>query len=156
MKKLSSRLQCIYDLLIPGEALWDIGCDHGLLGMRGLTEARFSSVNFVEPSVKAMESLKNSFSKQFSEADTVNFLLQKGEDLDWSKVSGNVVIAGMGARTIVKILEAASVQPQKRNFILSPNWSQKLLVDYLKDSPVAELSARDGHRERLILRYQMG
>ncbi len=152
--KLKARLQKIYDLLDPNLPLWDIGCDHGLLGRRGIYDMKFSSLHFVEPSRLAMNSLKENF-KDLDSSNGFEFIESLGENLDWSKVTGNVVIAGMGARSIVKILEVAlAVNPKSsRHFVLSPQWSVPILTDFLNEKGLVdftEFSVKEGSRTRVI------
>ncbi len=151
--KLSTRLQTIYDLCTPGEPLWDIGCDHGLLGRRGLLDKKFSTYYFVEPSRFAMQSLKKSLKAIPNE---VEFLELRGQDLNWSKVTGNVVMAGMGARTMVEILEISRLAPAKRNFILSPQWSVPRLLEFFDKNSLTPTSkvVREGTRDRIIFQIK--
>jgi tRNA A22 N-methylase len=99
-----NRMERIYSLIEPGRPLWDIGCDHGLLGIRALQERLVPEVYFVDRARAPMERLEKLMPPNIR--NRAHILLIDGQKLDWSKVSGTVVISGVGSNTIVKILNS--------------------------------------------------
>lgn len=104
MTTLTKRLECIYEL-IPKETkrLVDVGCDHGFLSKKFLenTEATKALLidNKEKPLNKAKQNLEN------IETSRLEFSLSDGL-LDWQQEAADtVVIAGLGAKTIIGILE---------------------------------------------------
>lgn len=59
--KISPRLDYLFQQLQPGTDVWDLACDHGLVGMKAVVSGQFPSVTFVDKSVEAVEVLKGIF-----------------------------------------------------------------------------------------------
>lgn len=141
MVRLSERLQVLLEGALPGQPLWDICCDHGLLGIRALQEKKVSQVHFVDQVPEIMRRL---------EARLRELGLDHGElhlaDAGTLRVpvEGTVVMAGVGGQCILDILkgliECGSLQasrlvlsPQKdeRDFetswplLLGPEWQER-------------------------------
>lgn len=113
--KLSNRLQFIYENLVPGQPVWDFCCDHGYLGVEALKSGKFPKVHFVDQVPHIVASVEAVVAEKFPEFRShANFFAGKGEDLS-EVVSGNVVIAGVGAFAIFKILRALL----EREFLLA-------------------------------------
>lgn len=108
--KPSKRIQFLLDQIPPGSELWDVGCDHGLLGLAAVAHQRVSRSHLVDPALSVIESLKQflnspKYSEWWKENEArVQIVRARGEDVVAS-ASGTIVIAGMGGESIVKILE---------------------------------------------------
>jgi tRNA A22 N-methylase len=98
-----NRFDGLYSLITPGQPLWDIGCDHGLLGIKALREGLVPKAYFVDCARPPIERLIKVMPEDLK--GRAHILLLKGEDLDWAQVSGTVVISGVGSNTITKILK---------------------------------------------------
>lgn len=133
--KLSNRLQFIYENLLPGVPEWDFCCDHGYLGVEALKSGRFTAVYFVDRVphiVAALESVvKEKFAKFYSHA---KFIAAKGENIE-EDVYGNVVIAGVGAYAIIKILHAllASNRLCAERIVLCPQRDEEKFLMMISD-----------------------
>ncbi len=131
--KLSSRLQFIYENLIPNLPVWDFCCDHGYLGVEALKSGRFPKVHFVDQIPHIVGSVEAVVGEKFSEfRSRAYFFAGKGEDLS-EVVSGNVVIAGVGAFAIFKILRALLERGllQAERLILCPQRDEEKFVTML-------------------------
>ena len=103
---LSPRLKACCDFIAPGDRVADIGCDHGYLGIYLLSTGKAASV--IAADVKEMplqSAIRNA--EKYGCKDRMEFYLSDG--------AGNIprdfdalVCAGMGADTIISILEAAT------------------------------------------------
>lgn len=106
MFKLSPRMQLIYDQLLPGKPVWDLCCDHGYMGLNAYESGDFPAVYFVDQVGPIVQQLKERFKeKHLDPKSTIQtfFLSESAENLQ-IHLEGNVVIAGVGSFTIIKIL----------------------------------------------------
>jgi len=132
---LSGRLQFIYENLLPEKAVWDFCCDHGYLGIEALRSKKFSEVHFVDQVPHIVQAVEDLVSKKFPEVcEQAHFRISKGEDLE-IPVTGTVVIAGVGAFAIFKILESlwAKGLLQAERLILCPQRDEKKFLAMLAD-----------------------
>lgn len=102
---LSNRLLACCGFVRPGDRVADVGCDHGYLGIHLLQSGIASSV--IESDINALP-LKSAMDNaaKFGVADRISFFRSDGvrqipRDFDC------MVCAGMGADTMISILEAA-------------------------------------------------
>ena len=102
---LSNRLQSCCRFVNPGDRVADIGCDHGYLGIHLLVSGIASSVIAADINEGPLSSaVKNAAT--YGVSDRIAFYLSDGvknvpRDFD------ALVCAGMGADTMISILEAA-------------------------------------------------
>lgn len=102
---LSKRLQACCRYIQNGDRVADVGCDHGYLGIYLLANKIASSVYAADVNEMPLQSAKNN-SERFGVSKHIQFILSDGvqnvpHDFD------TLVCAGMGADTIISILEAA-------------------------------------------------
>ncbi len=132
---LSKRLQVCCGFVCPGERVADIGCDHGYLGIYLLQSGIASSV--IAADIREMPlqcAMRNA--EKYGVQDKMRFYLSDGarnipRDFD------TLVCAGMGADTIISILEGApwlkssqyrlvlqcqSRRPQLRRYLSENGW----------------------------------
>ncbi len=102
---LSKRLQVCCGFVAPGDRVADIGCDHGYLGIHLLQTGIASSILAADIHEGPLQSaVKNA--EKYGVQDKIRFYLSDGarnipRDFD------TLVCAGMGADTMISILEAA-------------------------------------------------
>lgn len=102
---ISKRLLACCELIHPGDRVADIGCDHGYLGIYLLIQGLASTVIAADVNRQPLDSaLRNAH--KYGTADRMSFYLSDGarnipRDFDV------MVCAGMGADTMISILEAA-------------------------------------------------
>lgn len=102
---LSKRLQACCNFVAPGNRIADIGCDHGYLGIHLLSEGIAKSVIAADINEMPLQSAMRNAEK-FGVRDKMTFHLSDGvsnipRDFD------TLVCAGMGADTMISILNAA-------------------------------------------------
>ena len=143
---LSKRLQVCAGFVSPGERIADIGCDHGYLGIHLLTQGIASSVIAADVNEGPLQSAMRNAVK-FGVREKMSFYLSDGvrnipRDFD------TMVCAGMGADTMISILEAAPwLRDYKYRIILQCQSKTPMLRRYLSDNGcrITEESAlRDG------------
>ncbi len=102
---LSPRLQACADLITCGDRVADIGCDHGYLGIHLLLSQKAEFVICSDVREMPLQSaIRNA--EKFGCKDRMAFFLSDGAK-DIPQDFNVLVCAGMGADTILSILEAA-------------------------------------------------
>jgi len=128
---LSPRLRACCEFLSPGCRVADVGTDHGYLGIWLLTQGLASSVIASDIGEGPLSAAKAN-ARRFGCADRMEFYLSDGvqnipRDFD------ALVIAGMGAQTMVHILSCAPWLPG-RSLVLQPQNKPWLLRSWLSEN----------------------
>lgn len=143
---LSQRLLACCDLIIPGDRVADIGCDHGYLGIHLLQKGIASSVIAADINEQPLQSAIRNAGK-YGVRDKMTFYLSDGvknipPDFD------SMVCAGMGADTMISILESAPwLKNEKYRLILQCQSRRPELRKYLYKNGYcirSETLAKDG------------
>ena len=143
---LSKRLQVCAGFVAPGERVADIGCDHGYLGIHLLTRGIASSVIAADVNEAPLQcAMRNAV--KFGVREKMRFYLSDGvrnipRDFD------TMVCAGMGADTMISILEAAPwLKSSSYRLVLQCQSKTPMLRRYLSDGGwriTEESTLRDG------------
>jgi len=130
---LSSRLMACCAFVAPGERVADVGCDHGYLSIYLLKNGIASAVYASDVAEGPLQSaLRNAV--KFGVKEKISFYLSDGvknvpRDFD------TLICAGMGADTMISILEAAPwLQSSSYRLILQCQSKRELLRKYLSDN----------------------
>ena len=143
---LSNRLLACASFVRPGDRVADIGCDHGYLGLHLLRSGTAGSVIAADVNEGPLLSAVRNAEK-FGLRDKMRFYLSDGfrnvpRDFDCA------VCAGMGADTMISILEAAPwLRSESYRLILQCQSKRPELRRYLSDNGFQicrETLARDG------------
>lgn len=129
---LSKRLQVCCGFVAPGDRVADIGCDHGYLSIHLLREGIASSIIAADINEMPLQSaIRNA--KKYGVDDRIRFYLSDGvsnipRDFD------TLVCAGMGADTIISILDSAPwLRSTQYRLILQCQSRTYMLRKYLSD-----------------------
>ncbi|MES2745557.1 MAG: tRNA (adenine(22)-N(1))-methyltransferase TrmK [Bdellovibrionota bacterium] len=131
---MSTRIDKIVSLIRPGHTVFDMCCDHGLIGFGALSKVK--EVVFVDQSAKALAPL-NEHLKSLDRADLerIKVFVSAGELVSIAGYeSSDFVIAGVGVTTVASII--ASLFPEglsHHRLILSPQQDSQPLRWYLND-----------------------
>lgn len=125
---LSPRLRTCCNFIAPGDRVADVGTDHAYLGIWLLTQGLASFV-IASDIRQGPLSAARANAQRFGCGDKMGFYLSDGvqsipRDFD------TLVIAGMGAQTMVHILEAAPWLTGRR-LVLQPQNKPQLLRKFL-------------------------
>ena len=143
---LSNRLLACCSFVAPGDRVADVGCDHGYLGIHLLTSGIAGSVIASDVNEMPLQSALHNAVK-FGVKDKMTFYLSDGvrnipRDFD------SLVCAGMGADTMMSILDAAPwLKDARYRLILQCQSKRAELRKYLYANGYAirrETLAQDG------------
>ncbi|MBQ8834541.1 MAG: SAM-dependent methyltransferase [Oscillospiraceae bacterium] len=143
---LSNRLLACASFVRPGDRVADIGCDHGYLGIHLLQSGVASSIIASDVNEAPLQSAMHNAAK-YGMKDKMTFYLSDGvrnipRDFD------SLVCAGMGADTMMSILDAAPwLKNEKYRLILQCQSKRPELRKYLYANGYAirrETLAQDG------------
>jgi dinuclear metal center YbgI/SA1388 family protein len=143
---LSDRLDCCASHLCNGQRVADIGCDHGYLGIYLLQHGYASSVIAADVNEGPLQSAMRNAEK-YGVKDKMTFHLSDGAN-NIPRDFDALVCAGMGADTIIHILENAPwLKAEQYNLILQCQSKTPTLRRYLSDNGwhiAEETIVRDG------------
>jgi tRNA (adenine22-N1)-methyltransferase len=132
---LSNRLKHFSTFFDGKPHIWDIGCDHGHLGLSFTQYSEVETIHLVDPALPVIEALSLKFKDSYiSIGKDIEILHSKGQDLKIKVPNQNgLYIAGMGGREIKEILESLDSQlgEQDRIFV-SPHRHVLELRAYLQ------------------------
>lgn len=143
---LSKRLQVCCRFISPGDRVADIGCDHGYLGIHLLREGIASSVIAADINEMPLKSAMRNAEK-FGVDDKISFHLSDGA-INIPRDFNTMVCAGMGADTMISILESAPwLRTSHYRMILQCQSKTPMLRRYLSNNGwriTEETVLRDG------------
>ncbi len=127
---ISDRLLACCSFIAPSDRVADIGCDHGYLGIYLLTKGIASSVIAADINRQPLDSaLRNAH--KYGVADRMSFYLSDGVR-SIPREFDTMVCAGMGADTMVSILEGAPwLQNESYRLVLQCQSKTPMLRQYL-------------------------
>ena len=143
---LSPRLQVCAGFVAPGDRVADVGCDHGYLSIYLLTQGIARSVIASDINEMPLQSAVRNAEK-YGVQEKISFHLSNGveripRDFD------TLVCAGMGADTMISILEAAPwLRDSRYRLILQCQSKTPMLRKYLSEQGwriTRETVVRDG------------
>lgn len=154
--KISERLKSISEYVPPSSNVADIGTDHGYL-LKYLLDKGQILIGFAcDLNKKPLTYAKNNL-KEYIKADKAQLRLGNGlEALNEDDKVDCIVIAGMGGRTMVDILEGGqNILENVKRVILAPNASWDFLREYVtkKDFKIVDedLVLEDGRFYPIII-----
>lgn len=130
---LSARLLCCCSFVTPGARVADVGCDHGYLGIHLLQNAVASFVYAGDVNAGPLKSARSNANK-YGVSEKIRFFLCDGVR-DFPRDFDTLVCAGMGADTIISILDQAPwLQSSHYRLILQCQSKTPVLRKYLSEN----------------------
>lgn len=143
---LSNRLLACCSFVHPGDRVADVGCDHGYLGIHLLQHGIASSIIASDVNEMPLQSARSNAAK-FGVKNKMTFHLSNGVQ-DIPRDFDALVCAGMGADTMMSILDAAPwLKDPRYRLILQCQSKRPELRKYLYENGFAirrETLAQDG------------
>lgn len=128
--RLGKRLRCVVNE-IKCDYLADIGCDHGKVAVTAILENRANKAVCTDISAPSLDKAKE-LTKSKKLDDKISFAVGDGLAPIKDENIDEVVIAGMGAREIIKILSAHKCKAS--SLILVAHKGCDLLREYLHNN----------------------
>jgi tRNA (adenine22-N1)-methyltransferase len=134
--KISPRMKYFVEQANANSPFWDFCCDHGYIGIAALMSGKFSEVHFVDQIPHIIERLRKLFDQSPSKESFEHYFFHDcgGENLNMN-IRGNIVIAGVGGRTIISILKSIISKNQLHadKIILSPHLDISMMEDFCNE-----------------------
>lgn len=131
--KLSQRLNRFHHCYQGQQVIWDIGCDHGHLGLSFLNHPARPHIHLLDPATAVINKLEKRFNA--SDIPRVTLFHQAGQEvcLDPHK-SHFIFIAGMGGLEIIEILNQLLPQLKVEDqLLISPHNKLLEVRQYLRE-----------------------
>lgn len=109
----------------------DVGCDHGYLGILLLQQNKVKHVLNIDNKTQPLQSAIKNTHKYGLEKQITNQLNEGLKNLKIPQSPDLIVMAGIGTKTIIKVLNDDQVSNSKTKFIFQSEGCLKELVDYL-------------------------
>ncbi len=147
--KLGTRLNTVLSLIDGGGAMADVGTDHGKLPVAALLTGKAARAVAIDISDKSLAK-----ARILAEQEGVQLHCIVGDGLTPLKKddADTIVIAGMGALEIIKILEEAPCKFSKYLFV--PHKNAYLLRKYLKEKNVRilhDITVKEGNHFYFVI-----
>jgi len=132
---LAHRLASIASFYNNEESIYDIGCDHGLLGLHFQNYPLIKNIHLIDPNPYSVELIKKDKDSYITEREKLIFKRESGEKIKITESNSLVFIAGMGGKTIIEILSEWDEQNFQNcsQIVLSPHRDHLKLREYLKN-----------------------
>jgi tRNA (adenine22-N1)-methyltransferase len=135
---LSLRLTTLQSYYSGEEFIWDIGCDHGLLGLSFAHLSGIRGINLVDPSKIVIDVLKEKIKGAYIAIGTVNIFRNKGQEIKIDSKSNCIFIAGMGGEEIADIvLKILPGLDSSSKIVISPHRKNLELRALLRALPIS-------------------
>lgn len=120
---LSPRLNSLRLHYNSHESVWDIGCDHGKLGLSFLNEPQVQKIHLVDPSPHVINTLKHFIDSYITEGSfKLEVHAKNGQDVVPGPERKLILIAGMGGKEIESIItHLAQYLSADDDLVISPH-----------------------------------
>ncbi|RZA11377.1 MAG: hypothetical protein EOP10_33170 [Proteobacteria bacterium] len=133
--KFTVRFEKILAFTRPDHVLYDLCCDHGLMGLKALLQNQASEVHFVDQSENALKALRLELRVLPNDLQSKAFVhCMPAEDCVLLDQPSDFIIAGVGIQTCISIISA--VFPQglgQHRLIIAPQQKSQVLRKFLMD-----------------------
>jgi len=128
-----NRIKQINSLIDNCQCVWDVGSDHALLAIYLLREKKARLVVNIEKNLLPLTAGKNNLAKNHLMSKTLNVLNDGLKDITKKVIDKPdcIIMAGMGAKTIIEILETRDKKLEKTMYVLEANTDVDLLRKWL-------------------------
>jgi len=139
--KLSLRLSTLKSYYSNEEVIWDIGCDHGQLGLSFTQTDTVKSIQLIDPSEKVIDTLNKKIKDSYISIPKICVHHQEGQKLKIESESNLIFIAGMGGLEIGEIITNLLPQLNETSrIVISPHRKILEVRALLNSLPISLLS----------------
>lgn len=120
---MSIRLKTLAGYYHHSHSVWDIGCDHGLLGLSFAKDSEVKEIHLVDPSPDVIRVLHNKLIDSYiTIPDSIKIHKQRGQEVTLNSSSKTIFIAGMGGKEIAEIIQHLIPQMTEHDrLVISPH-----------------------------------
>lgn len=150
---LDKRLKLCVEMVSGKGTVCDVGTDHAYLAVELINSEKCEKVIASDIGKGPLEAAEKTV-KKFGLEDKIALVLTDGLDNIPQDGISDIVIAGMGAETIISILDSAEWIRNNINLVLQPMTKSELLRDWLYANGfqiTAERAVEDGRRIYTII-----
>jgi tRNA (adenine22-N1)-methyltransferase len=134
---LSVRLKTLSSFHTTQKHIWDIGCDHGHLGLSFATNSFVASIHLVDPAKPVIETLFKKLKDSYITKENIFVHHQQGQDLKLDSKNNCIFIAGMGGNEIGEIIKNLLPQLDAHSqIVISPHRKILELRGLLNSLPI--------------------
>jgi tRNA (adenine22-N1)-methyltransferase len=158
LPKPGARMQAILSLVPPAPLIAEIGADHGILSAHLLAAGAAGRMIVADISAASLDKARRLFALH-EMAERAAFRVADGLNAIAGEAVGAVVVAGMGGKTIIRMLDSGAHLAGGAALILQPNGDPAPLRRWLMDHGYridAERLAREDRRYYIALRALLG
>lgn len=131
--ELDHRLQCCADMVSCDENLVDVGTDHAYLPIWLVKTGKIKNAIAADINPLPLQKALNNIVK-YKTQNEIKITLSDGLNNISEKDASTIVIAGMGADSIVSIIKSCPWVKNNKTLILQPMTSPEKLRRFLKDN----------------------
>ncbi len=131
---LSHRLHSLAKYHTDEESIWDIGCDHGLLGLSFAPNKYAKFIHLVDPSIEVIKTLENRLKDSYiTKPSNIKVVHEFGQNIRLDKSKKIIFIAGMGGKEMELIIQNLIPQMLPDDcLVLSPHRNFLALRSFLE------------------------
>lgn len=150
---LSKRLSKLKSYYENEDNIWDIGCDHGQLGLSFQSTQSVKSINLVDPAGPVIDVLRDKL--KTSDIPKASLYHKKGQEISIDSLSNCIFIAGMGGKEIGEIiLHLLTKLDPSSKIVISPHRKILELRSLLNELPLIllreEIMEEDGQFYQIL------
>lgn len=160
-KRASERMELICDQLEPGRPIWDLCCDHGMIGLLAFSRGLYPQVHLIDRAAAVIAKLRENINLfPPKEPDKVFVYCQDAACANISSACSNIILAGVGAKAIIKILKKLLPKLSgNHRLVLGAHSQVSLLESFIKDEGLSspqtyELVERGRQRRIYVIDFQ--
>ncbi len=130
----SKRFEYLSSFYEGEGSVYDIGCDHGLLGLSFLSNPNITDVYLIDPNPYSVDIIKGNIDSYITKGKNIYPLRCSGEETKVQNSNSLIYIAGMGGKTIIEILSNWSEESLQNasQIVVSPHRNQLELRAFLR------------------------
>lgn len=153
----SKRLKKVADYIDSTDAVIDVGCDHGYLAIYLKKEKKLPVVIATDIKESALSSARNNIKKANLESEIKTLVSDGLKSVPLNEID-TIIIAGMGAHTILNILTSSDLSNIKK-IVLASNNDYPLLRNSMQKYPFVlkeEALVEENNHFYFIMKYVFG
>lgn len=120
-EKITLRMRSIANFVTEGCHIWDIGCDHGLIGLYAFFTRAGKSLKLIDESSKVCARLARLKDEHLKDRHwEIEVVHNRGESMVPKSAGLSVILAGLGSKTIARVIKGLLLSPVKPSeFVVS-------------------------------------